>query len=381
MKKELLETALSEIRTEYLEEAMEPMPTDKNQSRAGKKRRLLWLPAAVIGLLLCVTFSAAAWSPVDLQTYLGAVFRDGYELLDDMVSMPEYVSYHASGDEIKLELRGILGDSQAVMIFFDLTAAPEVELPEAYVRYTVDIDAAWYLLPSYRGSLGWYGAEVLERTENEDGSVTQKMCVMFTSEALPLGKPLVLTLRGLDVLDPQTHQAEKLVSGKWQITFPLDYKDTTKVIPVDAMLEAAMCSQADPDAPSETLPLHISEVRLSPLSVMIKADTDAEISDTEFDRFNLRTAKDGVLLLSDCGYEIADGKYRIDSENGTWWEATEEEIAVWEARNRISGMHCSSSVDTENGRRNVTWIFSFTSQIDPEAVTALCFGDAELPLS
>lgn len=345
MKKELMETALSGIKTEYLEEAMEPMPTGKKQSKAGRERRLLWLPAAVIGLLLCVTFSAAAWSPVDLQTYLGAVFRGGYELLDDMVSMPEYVSYHASGDEIRLELRGILGDSQAVMIFFDLTAAPEVGLPEAYVRYTVDIGAAWYLLPSYRGSLGWNGAEVLERTENEDGSVTQKMCVMLTSEALPLGKPLVLTLRGLDVLDPQTHQAETLVSGEWQITFPLDYKDTTKVIPVDA----EMCSQTAPNAPSETLPLHISEVRLSPLSVMIKGDTDAEIGGTEFDRFE-RKMEDGVLLVGDT-------------------------------ENRVRGMHSSSYIDTDSGRRNVTWIYRFTSQIDPEAVTALCFGDAELPLS
>ena len=348
MKKEILEQALTDIRTEYLEEAMETM---KNKNGTGRKKRLLLVPAAVIAFVLCISLTAAAWSPVDLKTYLGAAFNGGYELLDEMVSMPKYVSYRSSGDEIKLTMRGILGDSQTALVFFDLTAAPGVDIPEVYADYDGGIDIAWYLMPSFRGGFGSGAMQVLERTENADGSVTQKMSIDITSENLPLGKPVVLTLRGISEYDPSTYEKTERIRGKWQMTFPLDYKDSTVIYPFDTEIMADMAFDSYPDAPTEVVSLHVSEVRLSPLSVMICADTDMDIDEDIGGMtpvLNLRRA-DGTLIL--------DGE------------------------NRVCRMYGASKPNPETGRRMNQWIYQFTSQIPVDEIAAVCLGDAELPLA
>lgn len=122
MKKVNFENALTEVDSAYIAESAEPAEK--------KKRSIIWkvIPAAVIAA--CFVLTANAVAPVDLRFYLSAAFGDGYEVIGEMVSMPAHVAYRSSGDEISLELKGIVGDGHVVKVFVDLTISADTEIPE-----------------------------------------------------------------------------------------------------------------------------------------------------------------------------------------------------------------------------------------------------------
>ncbi|MBQ7301732.1 MAG: hypothetical protein IJW77_18040, partial [Clostridia bacterium] len=128
MKQQIFTDAVTAIDDRYITEAAEAevIQTKHNIRKVRRKWTAVPIAAALLAMAMFVVNAAA---PVDLGFYLAAAFGDSYEMLDEMTSMPEPVAYRSSGDEIKLEMKGLVGDRQVVDVFVDVTVAAECGVP------------------------------------------------------------------------------------------------------------------------------------------------------------------------------------------------------------------------------------------------------------
>jgi len=226
MKKENFENALENISDERVSEAAESY--DKKTKRRKFTAKLL-IPAAIL-LLLSAVLTVNAASPVDIGSYISLMFGGDHTMVDDMISMPEKVSYRSSGDEMKLELKGVMGDAASAIIYFDIVVSPEVEIPE---RWYFDVDYDELCLPwDGLGLGGSYGT--LEYTVDDDGShrfasyvrVTQSDALMpdsfnMSEQAFYV---TVNTLGGWKNY-PDNPERYSVLDGKWTMALQLNYRD------------------------------------------------------------------------------------------------------------------------------------------------------------
>ena len=121
MKLHTFADAVTAIDDRYIAEAAEAEALQTKQRTRIFHRKWTVVPIAA-ALLAMAMFVVNAAAPVDLGFYLAAAFGDSYEMLDEMTSMPEPVAYRSSGEEIKLEMKGLVGDRQVVNVFVGFPA-------------------------------------------------------------------------------------------------------------------------------------------------------------------------------------------------------------------------------------------------------------------
>lgn len=273
MKRENMENAITEVQDMYILEA----------AREPKKRRvrIKWAAVPAVILLLAgmlVTVNAAA--PVHLGFYLKAAFGDGYTMLDDMTAMPDNIAVRSSGDEITLELKGIMGDRQVVDVFVDMTIAAGIEIPEEKVH--MDLQMKPTGLPWEKG-ISSYGAAgtTLFITENPDGSTTHSCKLSILSKDGVMASKYLVQCTRIETWTEDAQDRTPIVEGEWSLAFSLNYADLTET---HASTVTGMMQYTDRNLPEEEItaenltavPVQVQEIRLSPLSIGVYWMVDAE---------------------------------------------------------------------------------------------------------
>ena len=221
MKQNELIDAMTEIDDRYLTEAAEA----SQKKRTKRKWAVIPIAAAILSVAMIAVNAAA---PVDLGFYLAAVFGDGYEMLDEMTSMPDNVAYRSSGDEIKLEMKGLVGDRQVVNVFVDVTVSAECGVPAEGYRPIMDLSDTGFPWETHLAAYGT-SARVLSTALNEDGSTTYACMLSLHSDDGVMASKYNVNCSGIAGWDSESGDYETFVEGKWNMAFSLNYKDLTEI--------------------------------------------------------------------------------------------------------------------------------------------------------
>ena len=325
MKRENIEHAIGNISAEYISEAVNNANKKKN-----KKSRLLpklLVPAAA---LLCVLmFGVNAASPVDLGFYLERMYGGDYTMVDEIVSMPSVVSYRSSGDEVKLELKGVLGDSATAVIYFDVVVSPEVEIPE---RWYLDIDCDELCLPWNSRGLG-SSQGTLAHTVDADGSnrFASYIRVTQTDELDPdsfsmADQAWLVRLNSIGGWKNVPDNPEKfpVLDGRWTMALELNYRDLSSDYRFDRdyiieQPEVEMTGAVRSEA-GEPISIRFDRLSISPVSATFFISLEEDLND-EFlllESLSLVSGlrlEDGRIITS--RYSLIDGEAAQYTSGGT----------------------------------------------------------------
>jgi len=340
MKKAEFENALTEVRDEFILEAA------RTPKRVNRKRLGLIIAAAMFVVL---TLGANAAAPVNLGFYLAAAFGDNYSMVNEMTAIPDNVAYRSSGDEIRLELKGIVGDSQVVHVFADFTIAADVALPEDET-FTILARLKPTGVP-WEDGIGSYGASggPLGMTVNEDGSRTYEYRFTLRSRNQVFASNYAIQCEGIARLDKAARMPVPILSGRWNAAFSLNYKDLTRTAPLDVVGRLHAEDHEDSSLIHESEPVYVHEIRWSPLSLSIYYTADHDFSFA------------GKGTLTDIELEFADGT-RLTREQGL---------------GSVGGGGGTDGPDSDwNGYNMIV----FSTPIDADQLVSVRFGGIEITM-
>lgn len=381
MKKENFENAMTDIKDEYITEAAEIVQK--------KRKKTVWkiIPAAA-AIAACLMVSVNAVAPVDLGFYLRSVFGDGYEMVSEMVSMPDNVAQRYSDNSISLDLRGIVGDGQVVKVFVDLTTAADIEIPDGLGRAEefalFDLRMRPTGMPweqninSYTGTGG-----IISKTTNEDGSTVFSYVLTLKSEDGVNGGKYLASCTKMSYYDADIGEEVTLLDGEWNLAFMLNYKDISESIALDVSGNMTVAKEMY-DGENifyeySEAPVEIYEAVMSPLSLGIYWKSENEYMETFSGMSHngiVVTMKDGSVIVKKDYYESEEkGKFRLN-DDGTWYTIGEDEIdPIY-----ITGISSGGSVSGHSEPYMGHMIITFDAPLDTENVKSVTVGGIEIDL-
>jgi len=384
MKKEQFEEALTGIDGQYLWEAAQGCADKAVRGRS--LHRVTAAAAAVIAAAILVVNAAA---PVDLGFYLAAVFGDGYEMLDAMTSMPDNVAYRSSGDEIRLEMKGLVGDRQVVDVFVDVTVAAECGVPGEYYRPVLDISDTGF---PWETNLAAYGtaARVLSTTRNEDGSTTYACMLSLHADDGVMASKYAVTCTGIAGWDADGSEYRTLVDGTWNMAFSLNYNDLTEVFTpgLEGMMtgvswEALPGESGTGDIPEDiqmTSSVTVDEIRISPLSIGIYYSGTREerrfYADYVVEDIYLTMADGTVITRRDYIVDPDGVPVRLHAEDHTWEEISEDALAD----NYIALAGSGGGIRADEDRYSAHLIATFSAPLPVDEIVSVTVGGLEIPI-
>ena len=379
MKQREFTAAMTDIDDRYLTEAAEAIPT-----RTKSKRRWAVIPIAA-ALLSAAMIAVNAAAPVDLGFYLKAVFGDGYAMLDEMTSMPDNVAYRSSGDEITLEMKGLVGDRQVVDVFVDVTVSAECGVPEDGFRPIMDLSDTGFPWETHLAAYGT-SARVLSTTQNDDGSTTYACMLSLHSEDGVMASKYAVTCEGIAGWNAETGDYETLVEGKWNMAFALNYNDLTELRTpaVTGEMHGTHWSVFSLDRTAGDIAsavVTVEEVKISPISVGIYFSAELQYKDF-FSDYMIEdiylTMEDGTVITRRDYIVGLDGMLiRLNEADQTWEEITADTPA-----------DCYVALDGSGGGYNLRedemyhghHIFTFSAPLDVDEIVSVTVGGLEIPL-
>ena len=354
-------------------------------SRIYKKRRSWAVVPIAAALLAMAVLCVNAAAPVDLGFYLAAAFGDSYEMLDEMTSMPEPVAYRSSGDEIKLEMKGLVGDRQVVDVFVDVTVSAECGVPGESYCPIMDLSDTGF---PWETNLAAYGtsARVLSKTQNDDGSTTYACMLSLHSEDGVMASKYAVTCEGIAGWDTESSDYQTLIDGKWTMAFSLNYKDLTEIRTpaVTGEMQGTHWSAFSLDRTAEDMAsvvLTVDEVRISPLSVGMYFSADMQYKDF-FSDYMIEdiylTMADGTVITRRDYIVGHDGLLiRLNEDDHTWEEITEDELDdIYVELAGGGGGYNRREDEHYHGHH----IFTFSAPIPVEEIVSVTIGGLEIPM-
>lgn len=196
----------------------------KKRPHLGRKGIAL-LAAAILSLTAAAAAGAANLAGSEL---FGRYFDGGLQpgWLEKMCSTPQ-VSAEADGYQV--DLLGVMGSRYGLNLILDLTAPEGEVLPD-----TARFETSRLMLES-RGhfSGGWSVAQIAD--DDPEDNKARFLLIADTDQKLA-GQKMTLRLETLQRTSetPQSSSYDEsiLSDSEWVLTFPLDYQDTTRTIPV-----------------------------------------------------------------------------------------------------------------------------------------------------
>ena len=387
MKLKNLTDAVTAIDDGYITEAVGAEQTKHNTHKSHRKWAIVPIAAALLAMAMLAVNAAA---PVDLGFYLAAAFGDSYEMLDEMTSMPEPVAYRSSGEEIKLEMKGLVGDRQVVDVFVDVTVAAECGVPGEKYRPIMDLSDTG--LP-WETNLAAYGtsARVLGKTQNDDGSTTYACMLSLHAEDGVMASKYVVTCEGIAGWDTDYTDYHTMVEGKWTMAFALNYNDLTEVLTPGIEGEMAgvhwdvLDERYDTGTVAEdmlkTASVRIDRVHISPLSIGIYYSGDR----SERDFYSDYVVEDIYLTMSDGtvitrrDYIVGPGGMlvRLDAENQTWEEITEDDLD----ENYVVLAGAGGGIRADEDRFSAHMISTFSAPLPVDEIVSVTIGGLTIPLN
>lgn len=379
MKQREFTAAMTDIDDCYLTEATEAMPT-----RTKSKRRWAVIPIAA-ALLSAAMIAVNAAAPVDLGFYLKAVFGDGYAMLDEMTSMPDNVAYRSSGDEITLEMKGLVGDRQVVDVFVDVTVSAECGVPEEGYLPIMDLSDTGFPWETHLAAYGT-SARVLSTTQNDDGSTTYACMLSLHSEDGVMASKYAVTCEGIAGWNADFSTWETMVDGKWTMAFSLNYEDLTEVKTpsVTGEMQGTYWSAFSSDRTADDIAsavVTVDEVRISPLSVGVYFSADLQYKDF----FSDYMVEDIYLTMAD-GTVITRRDYIVGSD-GMLIRLNEAD-QTWEEVKEYETLGCDIELAGGGGGYNLRedemyhghQIFTFSAPLDVDEIVSVTVGGLEIPM-
>ena len=380
MKQNTFSAALTEIDDRYLMEAA--ALTEQRTMRKTKKWAVVPIAAALLAMAMFVVNAAA---PVDLGFYLAAAFGDSYEMLDEMTSMPEPIAYRSSGDEIKLEMKGLVGDRQVVDVFVDVTVSAECGIPGENYRPIMDLSDTGF---PWETNLAAYGtsARVLSTTQNDDGSTTYACMLSLHSEDGVMASKYNVSCSGIAGWDTESGDYETLVEGEWNMAFALNYSDLTEVRTPDITgeIQGTHWSMMSLDRTADDMAsavITVDEVRISPLSVGMYFSADLQykafFSDYMIEDIYL-TMEDGTVITRRDYIVGTDGMLiRLHEEDQTWEEITRDDLDdIYVELAGGGGGYNLREGELYHGHH----IFTFSAPLPVEEIVSITIGGLEIPM-
>ena len=371
MKKENLENAITEVQDMYIQEAAQQ--TKKHRSL----KKWTAIPAAAL-LLAGMLVTANAAAPVDLSFYLKAAFGDGYTMLDDMTAMPDNIAARSSGDEITLELKGIMGDRQVVDVFVDMTIAAGIELPEEKVHMDLQMQPTG--LP-WEDGIGSYGASgsTLHITENPDGSTTHSCKLSIRSKDGVMASKYLVQCTRIETWTEDAKDRTAIVEGEWSLAFSLNYADLTETYAsaVTGMMQYTDGSLPDEEIAAEALtavPVQIQEIAMSPLSIGVYWMVEAEYRNML-----------GGITPAGMAVHLADGTVIVKKWD-VLYETVQEALYPGEALPEvngdivITGSNAGGGADGHGEPYYGHCILTFDAELPTDEVTAVTIGGLTIPV-
>ena len=344
MKKEIFEDALTGIDERHLIQAAEPAV---GRRRTIKKWKLLPIAAA---LLLAAALGISAAAPVNIGFYLKAAFGGGYTLLNKPSDDMDNEVLRACDDQLDVELTGIIGDSNSVWLYLDITVAPGIDISGQNISANFEIDAGDVkLVPSNNGRL--YSPWFLGQTANEDGSTTIHYRIALHTEGDVRDHTIGLRCTGITVWNGYKVAANvrKPVSGSWDLRFPLNYKPMYVDIQTNQTVTDSGTSLDGVEIRSVLCSSHHISVHYYSESIK---NTPLHRSLFPGDTFKL-VLKDGRVLEGTHSKLLP---IRMDSQNRLFFR----------------------TFMTQSSYGHL--LFQFTYPIDPHQAASLWIGDFEIPL-
>ena len=384
MKQQLFTDAVTAIDDRYITEAAdaEVIQTKHNIRKVRRKWAAVPIAAALLAMAMFVVNAAA---PVDLGFYLAAAFGDSYEMLDEMTSMPEPVAYRSSGDEIKLEMKGLVGDRQVVDVFVDVTVAAECGVPGEKYRPIMELSDTGF---PWETNLAAYGtsARVLGKTQNDDGSTTYACMLSLHSEDGVMASKYVVTCEGIAGWDTDYTDYHTMVEGKWTMAFSLNYNDLTEVLypEVEGVMRGTYWGAVSAERTVEdmdTIEVTVDEVRFSPLSIGVYFSADLQYKDFFSDYMieDIYLTKEDGTVITRRDYIVGPDKLliRLNEEDQTWTEITEDGIAD-------SHIELAGGGGGYNRREGEMYhghhIFTFSAPLPVDEIVSVTVGGLTIPL-
>ncbi len=380
MKKEQFCEAMTAIDDRYLTEAAEIA----QKKTVGGRRKWTVVPIAA-ALLAAAALCVNAAAPVDLGFYLAAAFGDSYEMLDEMTSMPQPVAYRSSGDEIRLEMKGLVGDRQVVDVFVDVTVSAECGVPGESFRPIMDLSDTGF---PWEMNLAAYGtsARVLSKTQNDDGSTTYACMLSLHSEDGVMASKYNVSCSGIAGWDSESGDYETFVEGEWNMAFSLNYKDLTEIRTPDITGEiqgthwSAMSLDRTADDMASAV-ITVDEVKISPLSVGMYFSADMQYKDF-FSDYMIEdiylTMEDGTVITRRDYVVGSDGMLiRLHEEDQTWEEITAEALDdIYVTLAGGGGGYNHRESEQYHGHH----IFTFSAPLPVEEIVSVTIGGMEIPM-
>ncbi len=378
--------AVTAIEDAYIAEAADIGQTKTQTHKKHRKWAVVPIAAALLAMAVIAVNAAA---PVDLGFYLAAVFGDGYEMLDEMTSMPDNVAYRSSGDEIKLEMKGLVGDRQVVDVFVDVTISAECGVPGNTYRPIMDLSDTGFPWETHLAAYGT-SARVLGKTQNDDGSTTYACMLSLHAEDGVMASKYVVTCEGIAGWDADYTNYHTMVEGKWTMAFSLNYNDLTEVLTPDitgemtgvhwnALSDVYNTGEAAEDM-LMTATVKIDRVHISPLSIGIYYSGDRSERDIYSDYVVediYLTMADGTVITRRDYVVGADGMLiRLDAENQTWNEITEDALDD----NYVEMAGSGGGIRADEDRFSAHIITTFSAPLPVDEIVSVTVGGLEIPL-
>jgi len=216
--------------TEEHKEKLLSRITAKNRvdrRRVGRPLKPVILAAAAIVCLFATSAYSAAYLGLDAKwlKYLGL---SGGEQERYLANGAYVVDKTVSNENGTLVVKQIMGDSNLLYILMDFTAPEGMVLDKARYRFHGSLDTEG--LDSY-GS----GFDLLEDDDPRDNKIS--LVMSLSTNRIQAGQEADLTIENLEEADPYPDEYEKILTGTWQTSFKLDYKDYSKRYEVNRAIE------------------------------------------------------------------------------------------------------------------------------------------------
>ncbi|WP_206458462.1 DUF4179 domain-containing protein [Anaerovorax sp. IOR16] len=232
------------------------VPTIELKNGRIRKRRLL--PAILVAILTMATISFAAVTTMIDPAFLTYLKPSYQEQIDAIQNSAILLGQEDRDNGYTIRARQAIGDKNMVYVLFDLIAEDENVLNLPYYGFSsYDVKLKDNFTPFHTG-MGYSFSEMED--ENPNDNVRTFLLELSSNQSL-LKKNLQIQFENICTYLETEPYEETLVSGKWELNIPLDYKDAS--ITTHPLKKISLAGSG-----KNAL---VTTLRISPISITINA--------------------------------------------------------------------------------------------------------------
>ncbi len=253
----------ADSRTSQAEQAVKVSKAAVLGNRTLKSKRLRLLCGILVAVLAMATISFAAVSTIIDPVFLTYLKPSYQEQIDALENSAILLGQDDSSNGYTIRARQAIGDKNTVYVLFDLIAEDGSVFEHPYYGFSsnlIDLKSKpSFPLQFFSNSGMGYSISQME-DENPEDNVRTFLLELNSSSSL-INQKISLHLENICFYNEKEPYEEVLVSGKWDLDFSLDYKDTSvTTYPLKRII-----------FPGSDKSVLVTSLRVSPISVTLSA--------------------------------------------------------------------------------------------------------------